>query len=223
MGSPNNQIASIKAYGENVQGASFVNGNVYIAPNIPSGSGISGSVIKNLRGSFSVGTASYAIGTGSVTFGRFIQANGNYQTVVGAFNQVNSNSNSFIIGNGTGTGSRSNLLFASGSLIQVTGSIIANGVYMTPQTITKDIEVPSNTNALLIGPSISLNATSSVGENSVLTVLGDVAYPSNITANNITLNLNTLVQATNDTEAATAGVNIGGLYRSGNYILVRLT
>jgi len=26
MGSPNNQIASIKAYGENVQGASFVNG-----------------------------------------------------------------------------------------------------------------------------------------------------------------------------------------------------
>jgi len=218
MGSPNNQIASIKAYGENVQGASFVNGNVYIAPNIGTPAGF-----KNLRGSFSVGTASYAIGTGSVTFGRFIQANGNYQTVVGAFNQVNSNSNSFIIGNGTGTGSRSNLLFASGSLIQVTGSIIANGVYMTPQTITKDIEVPNNTNALLIGPSISLNATSSVGENSVLTVLGDIDYPSNITANNITLNLNTLVQATNDTEAATVGVNIGGLYRSGNYILVRLT
>jgi len=218
MGSPNNQIASIKAYGENVQGASFVNGNVYIAPNIGTPAGF-----KNLRGSFSVGTGSYAAGTGSVTFGRFVQANGNYQTVVGAFNQVNSNSNSFIIGNGTGTGSRSNLLFASGSLIQVTGSIIANGVYMTPQTITKDIEVPSNTNALLIGPSIYLNATSSVGENSVLTVLGDVAYPSNITANSITLNLNTLVQATNDTEAAAAGVNIGGLYRSGNYILVRLT
>jgi hypothetical protein len=218
MGSPNNQIASIKAYGENVQGASFVNGNVYIAPNIGTPAGF-----KNLRGSFSVGTASYGVGTGSVTLGQFVQANGNYQTVVGAFNQVNSNSNSFVIGNGTGTGSRSNLLFASGSLIQVTGSIIANGVYMTPQTITKDIDVPSNTNALLIGPSISLNATSSIGENSVLTVLGDIDYPSNITANNITLNLNTLVQATNDTEAATAGVNIGGLYRSGNYILVRLT
>ena len=218
MGSPNNQIASIKALGENTQGASFVNGMVYIAPNIGTPAGF-----KNLRGSFAVGTGSYAAGTGSATFGRFVQANGNYQTVVGAFNQVNSNSNSFIIGNGTGTGSRSNLLFASGSLIQVTGSIIANGVYMTPQTITKDIEVPNNTNALLIGPSVYLNATSSIGENSVLTVLGDVVYPSNITANNITLNLNTLVQATNDTEAAAAGVTVGGLYRSGNYILVRLT
>jgi hypothetical protein len=223
MGSPNNQIASIKAYGENVQGASFVNGNVYIAPNIGTPAGF-----KNLRGSFSVGTASYGVGTGSVTLGQFVQANGNYQTVVGAFNQVNSNSNSFIIGNGTGTGSRSNLLFASGSQIQVTGSIITNGVYMTPQTINNDINVPSNTNALLIGPQVSLNNTSSIGTNSVLTVLGNIDYSNDIdansvTTNNITLNLNTLAQATNDTEAAIAGVNIGGLYRSGNYILVRLT
>ena len=228
MGSPNNQIASIKAYGESIQGASFVNGNVYIAPNYTDKFGF-----KNLRGSFSVGTGSYAVGTGSATFGRFVQANGNYQTVVGAFNQVNTNSNSFIIGNGTGTGSRSNLLFASSSLIQITGSVITNGVYMTPQTINNDINVPSNTNALLIGPSISLNADSIIGANSVLTILGDITPPSditpnsvttnNITTNNITLNLNTLAQATNDTEAAIAGVEIGGLYRSGNYILVRLT
>ena len=216
MGSPNNQIASIKAYGESIQGASFVNGNVYIAPNYTDKFGF-----KNLRGSFSVGT-------GSATFGRFVQANGNYQTVVGAFNQVNSSSNSFVIGNGTGTGSRSNLLFASSSLIQITGSVITNGVYMTPQTINNDINVPSNTNALLIGPSISLNATSTVGINSVLTVLGDITPPSDITpnsvtTNNITLNLNTLAQATNDAEAAIAGVEVGGLYRSGNYILVRLT
>ena len=217
MGSPNNQIASIKAYGESIQGASFVNGNVYIAPNVGTPAGF-----KNLRGSFSVGTASYGVGTGSVTLGQFVQTNGNYQTVIGAFNQINSNSNSFVIGNGTGTGSRSNLLFASSSLIQITGSVITNGVYMTPQTITKDIEVPSNTNALLIGPSISLNATSSVGENSVLTILGDINYPTNINANNITLNLNTLVQATNDTEAAVAGVVVGGLYRNGNFIQIRL-
>jgi len=227
MGSPNNQIASIKALGENIQGTVFAGGMVYIAPNIPSGSGISGSVIKNLRGSFAVGTASYAVGTGSATFGRFVQANGNYQTVVGAFNQVNSSSNSFIIGKGTGTGSRSNLLFASGSLIQITGSIITNGVYMTPQTVNSNIDIPSNTNALLIGPSVSLNATSSIGVNSVLTILGDIDYPTNIDANsittsNITLNLNTLIQATNDTEAAIAGVVVGGLYRNGNFIQIRL-
>jgi hypothetical protein len=223
MGSPNNQIASIKAYGENIQGASFVNGNVYIAPNYFDKFGF-----KNFRGSFSVGTASYGVGTGSATFGRFVQANGNYQTVVGGFNQVNNSSNSFIIGNGTSTGSRSNLLFASSSLIQITGSIITNGVYMTPQTVNNNIDIPSNTNALLIGPSVSLNNTSSIGANSVLTILGDIDYPSNVdvnsvTTNNITLNLNTLAQATNDAEANLAGVNIGGLYRNGNYILIRLT
>ena len=222
MGSPNNQIASIKAYGESIQGASFVNGNVYIAPNYTDKFGF-----KNLRGSFSVGTASYGVGTGSATFGRFVQANGNYQTVVGAFNQVNSSSNSFVIGNGTGTGSRSNLLFASSSLIQITGSIITNGVYMTPQTVNNNIDVPSNTNALLIGPSVSLNNTSSIGANSVLTILGDIEYPANIDANsvttsNITLNLNTLVQATDDTEAANAGVVVGGLYRNGSFIQIRL-
>jgi len=216
MGSPNNQIASIKAYGESV-GNIFGSGNVYIAPNIGTLSGF-----KNLRGSFSVGTASYGIGTGSVTLGQFVRADGNYQTVVGAFNQVNSSSNSFVIGNGTSTGSRSNLLFASGSQIQVTGSIITDGVYMTPQTINNNINVPSNTNALLIGPSISLNANSTVGANSVLTVLGDITPPSSINVNSITLNLNTLIQATNDTEAADAGVVVGGLYRNGNFIQIRL-
>ena len=220
MGQPGSLVASIKTWGEGATYPEPASGMVYIAPFYYSGSSV---VQKPLRGSFGVGTGSIALGTGSVTLGRYLQAFGNYQTVVGAFNQTSSANSAFIIGNGTSVSNKSNLLFASGSLIQVTGSIIANGVYMTPQTITKDIEVPSNTNALLIGPSISLNATSSVGENSVLTVLGDVAYPSNITANNITLNLNTLVQATNDTEAAAAGVNIGSLYRSGNYILVRLT
>jgi uncharacterized membrane protein YgdD (TMEM256/DUF423 family) len=122
MGSPNNQIASIKAYGENIPGGVFGSGIVYIAPNINVGSSV-----KNLRGSFSVGTGSYAVGTGSATFGRFVQANGNYQTIVGGFNQVNNNPNSFIIGNGTDTGSRSNLLYASGSQVQITGSLIISG------------------------------------------------------------------------------------------------
>jgi hypothetical protein len=59
-------------------------------------------------------------------------------------------------------------------------------------------------------------------------VLGDITYPSDIVSNsvttsNITLDLNTLVQATNDTEAATAGVVVGGLYRNGNFIQIRLS
>jgi hypothetical protein len=225
MGQPNSLVASIKTWGEGATYFEPASGMVYIAPWYTSGSSV---VQRPLRGSFGVGTGSIALGTGSVTLGRNLLAFGNHQTVVGAFNQTSSANSAFIIGNGISTGSRSNLLFASGSQIQVTGSIITNGVYMTPQTINNDINVPSNTNALLIGPQVSLNNTSSIGTNSVLTVLGNIDYSNDVdansvTTNNITLNLNTLVQATNDTEAAAAGVNIGGLYRSGNYILVRLT
>jgi hypothetical protein len=225
MGLPGSQVASIKAWGEGATYPEPASGMVYIAPSYYSGSSL---VLKPLRGSFGVGTGSIALGTGSVTLGRYVSALGNYQTVVGAFNQTSSANSAFIIGNGTSTSNRSNLLFASSSLIQITGSVITNGVYMTPQTITKDINVPNDTNALLIGPQVSLDADSTVGTNSVLTILGDIDYPTDIdsnsvTTNNITLNLNTLAQATNDAEAAIAGVNIGGLYRSGNYILVRLT
>ena len=225
MGLPGSQVASIKAWGEGATYPEPASGMVYIAPSYYSGSSL---VLKPLRGSFGVGTGSIALGTGSVTLGRYVSALGNYQTVVGAFNQTSSANSAFIIGNGTSTSNRSNLLFASSSLIQITGSVITNGVYMTPQTVNNNIDIPSNTNALLIGPQVSLNNTSSIGTNSVLTVLGNIDYSNDIdansvTTNNITLNLNTLAQATNDTEAAIAGVNIGGLYRSGNYILVRLT
>ncbi len=174
MGSPNNQIASIKAYGENM-GAIFGNGNVFIAPNIPSGSSI-----KNLRGSFSVGTGSYAIGTGSATFGQFVYAGGNYQTIVGGYNQVNYSSNSFVIGNGINTGSRSNLLFASGSQVQITGSLVISG----------SISVISG----------SINAGN-----------GTIVFPG--------LVLNSYID---DAVAAAAGIPVGGLYRNGSFVQIRL-
>jgi hypothetical protein len=220
MGQPGSLVASIKTWGEGATYPEPASGMVYIAPWYTSGSSV---VQKPLRGSFGVGTGSFALGTGSATFGRFVQALGNHQTVVGAFNQTSSANSAFIIGNGTSVSNRSNLLFASSSLIQVTGSIITNGVYMTPQTVNNNIDIPSNTNALLIGPSVSINSTSSIGTNSVLTILGDITPSSDTTANNITLNLNTLIQATNDTEAAIAGVVVGGLYRNGNFIQIRLT
>ena len=224
MGQPGSLVASIKTWGEGATYPEPASGMVYIAPFYLSGSSL---VRRSLRGSFGVGTGSFALGTGSVTLGRFLSALGNHQTVVGAFNQTSSANFAFIIGNGASTGSRSNLLFASGSQIQVTGSIITNGAYMTPQTVNSNITIPDNTNALLIGPSVSLNNTSSIGTNSVLTVLGDIEYPSDIdansvTTNNITLNLNTLVQATDDTTAANAGVAVGGLYRNGSFIQIRL-
>jgi len=126
MGQPGTQVASIKAWGEGAASSSpeTASGMVYIAPFYYSGSSL---VQKSLRGSFGVGTGSYAIGTGSVVLGRNLLAFGNHQTVVGAFNQTSSANSSFIIGNGTSTGSKSNLLFASASQVQITGSLIISG------------------------------------------------------------------------------------------------
>ena len=206
MGSPNNQIASIKAYGENIPGGIFGSGIVYIAPNINVGSSV-----KNLRGSFSVGTGSYAVGTGSATFGRFVQANGNYQTVVGGFNQVNNNPNSFIIGNGTDTGSRSNLLYASGSQVQITGSLIVtagvtgsfsgNGSGLTG--VTGEWDGSHNGNASITG-SLTLSGSIASGQ-------GTLVLPGLL-----------LASYTDDTSAAAAGIPVGGLYRNGSFIQIRL-
>jgi hypothetical protein len=53
-------------------------------------------------------------------------ASGDHQHVQGQYNISSSAQSAFIVGNGTGPGAlRSNLIFASGSQVQVTGSVIA--------------------------------------------------------------------------------------------------
>jgi len=58
--------------------------------------------------------------------GHYTIASGFYQHVQGQYNISSSAQSAFIVGNGTGVGAlRSNLIFASGFQVQVTGSIIA--------------------------------------------------------------------------------------------------
>jgi len=72
------------------------------------------------------GSLTFALGDSSHAEGFNTVASGSYQHVQGQYNLSSSAQAAFIVGNGTGTGtSRSNLIFASGSQVQVTGSIIA--------------------------------------------------------------------------------------------------
>jgi hypothetical protein len=78
-----------------------------------------------------IGIASHAEGTGSLALGDashaegfYTIASGDYQHVQGQFNISSSDVGAFIIGNGD-IYNRSNLVFASGSQFQVTGSVIA--------------------------------------------------------------------------------------------------
>ena len=60
--------------------------------------------------------------------GYYTVAQGAYQHVQGAYNLSSSAQSAFIVGNGTGVGAlRSNLIFASGSQVQITGSLIVSG------------------------------------------------------------------------------------------------
>jgi hypothetical protein len=69
------------------------------------------------------GSATKALGAYSHAEGYYTIASGDYQHVQGQFNISSSAPAAFIHGNGTSTSNRSNLIFASGSEVQITGSL----------------------------------------------------------------------------------------------------
>ena len=73
------------------------------------------------------GYATLALGENSHAEGFVTVASGKYQHVQGQYNISSSAQSAFIIGNGTSNASRSNLVFASGSQFQVTGSVNITG------------------------------------------------------------------------------------------------
>jgi len=73
------------------------------------------------------GRKTLASGISSHAEGYYTTASGDYQHVQGRYNITSSAQSAFIIGNGPTDGSRSNLVFASGSQFQVTGSLNVTG------------------------------------------------------------------------------------------------
>jgi hypothetical protein len=71
------------------------------------------------------GNTTTASGEGSHAEGWQTEASGSYQHVQGQYNIASSAQSAFIVGNGTSNAARSNLIFASGSQVQITGSVIA--------------------------------------------------------------------------------------------------
>jgi len=73
------------------------------------------------------GESTWASGIGSHAEGLNTIAAGNYQHVQGQYNITSSVESAFIIGNGTADNARSNLVFASGSTLEITGSLRVSG------------------------------------------------------------------------------------------------
>ena len=73
------------------------------------------------------GRITKALGDYSHAEGLLTVAQGNFQHVQGQYNLSSSVESAFIIGNGTADNARRNLVFASGSTFQITGSLNASG------------------------------------------------------------------------------------------------
>ena len=80
-------------------------------------------------------------------------ADGNYQHVMGAYNSSNTSPSSFIIGNGTDTSTRKNLIFASGSSFQVSGSLNVSGSFSAQYRDIGVVEVANISSGILLSKS----------------------------------------------------------------------
>jgi hypothetical protein len=78
-------------------------------------------------GSHTEGLFTTTFGLGSHAEGLYTVAVGDYQHVQGRYNLSSSAQSAFIIGNGLDDSNRSNLVFASGSQFQITGSLQVTG------------------------------------------------------------------------------------------------
>jgi hypothetical protein len=95
------------------------------------------------QGTAAIGAGSHAEGSGTISSGSYSHAEGrstvalgDYQHVEGQFNVLSSAQSAFIIGNGTSNASRSNLVFASGSQFQISGSLVITGSLQGLGTVT---------------------------------------------------------------------------------------
>jgi hypothetical protein len=102
----------------------------------------------NGAGSHAEGNNAWALGIASHAEGNYTVAAGNYQHVQGQYNITSSAQSAFIIGNGTDFDKKSNLVFASGSQFEITGSLNVTGsVFVNgQQQITGSLIVSASTN-----------------------------------------------------------------------------
>jgi hypothetical protein len=125
------------------------------------------------------GIASHAEGSGSIASGiashaegYFTIAAGDYQHVQGQYNATSSAQSAFIIGNGTDLNNRSNLVFASGSEFQITGSLKVTAGITGSLFGTASYASNGGVTQLLAGPNVTLSPTNGLGQVTVSSTSG---------------------------------------------------
>jgi hypothetical protein len=131
------------------------------------------------------GQSSHAEGFTTVAASSFSHAEGNntvasgfYQHVQGAYNISSSTANAFILGNGTSNANRSNLIFAAGTSVEITGSFtVTSGSGTEFQVLNTGVRIGNvaTDSHTITG---SLNITGSVTIDNILTIVPTGSLPT---------------------------------------------
>jgi hypothetical protein len=147
-------------------------------------------------------------------------AGGDYQHVQGRYNILSSNQSAFIIGNGVNDGSRSNLVYASGSSFQITGSLGVSNTLATSGSRVRKYRTITLTNA-----DYSLNPTPSIqADDDIVLIIDNTTSPSGAGEGNLNITnfLNSsagrCVEIVKIKDGTGAGVIIINLTMAGNVL-----
>ena len=121
-----------------------------------------------------IGNYSHAEGLETIASGSWSHAEGyrtiasaNYQHVQGQWNVTSSVDSAFIVGNGTDANNRSNLIYAAGNEVQISGSLIATsliGSFTGSLLGTASYAANGGVTQLIAGPNITLSPTNGLGQ-----------------------------------------------------------
>jgi hypothetical protein len=147
------------------------------------------------------GEASHAEGLGT-------NAQGNFQHVQGQYNITSSTPSAFIVGNGKNSSDRSNLIFAAGNSVEITGSLLLSGNLNVTNDITaSNILSTGNIQAGVAGSGFKFLGSSDGDLNTPN--FADVSSPnSGISVVNDTVNL--VINNAAVLQVSGSKVNIGG-------------
>jgi hypothetical protein len=156
------------------------------------------------------GGASHAEGQGTIT-------SGSYQHVQGIFNRTSSLGGAFILGNGTSDANRSNLIFAAGNTVQITGSLSVSGsitgsLQGTASFATTATQIQSGSIIASISPSSNVFTINSGSTNLVYVSAsnGNMGVSGYVTASALYANSGTINGLTS-TNFNTLNANVGAL------------
>ena len=198
-------IASLKTAGETgVNGSPDTKGMIYVQS--PSSS------IN--RGSFGIGLAPTASGIGSFSQGQSVKSSGSYSHAQGVRTTA--------AGYGSHAEGIDNTALGSYSHVEGIGNVAKGDYQLVIGQYNISSSIPSS---FIIGNGTSNNKSNLLATSgSVIQITGSLDITGSIASGKGTIILSSLVlnSYSGDSEAAAAGIPIGGLYRNGSFIQIRL-